>query len=272
MKTSNTDFLSILRAYNKRDPLDELKEFKLNLKPIKSIRRVCKINPEFSETVINRDYHIVRVGVNAKDTLQNQLRSKALKSGVDLKFEAKGNVNAEVIATGTPKTKINIFGQGYCFEGLNIEDDMVYLIYDDEIAPRGYVYIVSDGKEGTLVSVNFEKSKFPKTKELLDLAIRNNPFLKRVTKGAVVTGCISGGGYYSRDPYLELYDNKSICVGEAAGLQDATRGFGIRYAILSGCIGAQSIIDHEDYCLLLKKYFGDEFKNNYIERAKLQSR
>lgn len=60
--------------------------------------------------------------------------------------------------------------------------------------------------------------------------------------------------------------NKTLFVGECAGLQDLLGGFGIRYAITSGFLAAKSIIDNEDYERVAKKQFEHKLKASLVNR------
>ena len=56
-------------------------------------------------------------------------------------------------------------------------------------------------------------------------------------------------------------------VGEQAGFQDALWGFGMRHAILSGVLAAQSLLYGEDYTRLWKNAFGLQLKTATVNRA-----
>jgi flavin-dependent dehydrogenase len=51
------------------------------------------------------------------------------------------------------------------------------------------------------------------------------------------------------------HQNNRYYVGEAAGLQDLAAGFGIRYAIISGYLAADSIITGSNYNEQISKKF-----------------
>jgi len=75
---------------------------------------------------------------------------------------------------------------------------------------------------------------------------------------------VGGDGYFNYKPNLS--ENGKLYVGEAAGLQDAFLGFGMRYAITSGYLAAKSIMEDEDYKKLIEKRFSKQLKASIVNR------
>ena len=103
---------------------------------------------------------------------------------------------------------------------------------------------------------------------LYNRAIQENNILKDFLNGATRKS-IQGG--IACSTLLEApYQNNRYYVGEAAGLQDFTAGFGIRYAIISGCLAAQSVLAGKDYNEQISKTFKSqlEFERKRSENFK----
>lgn len=60
-----------------------------------------------------------------------------------------------------------------------------------------------------------------------------------------------------------------LYVGEAAGFQDPARGFGMNYALETGKLAADSIINNQNYDELWKKQLGFQLKIDYASRFAL---
>ena len=58
----------------------------------------------------------------------------------------------------------------------------------------------------------------------------------------------------------------TLYVGEAAGLQDFLWGFGMRFAITSGYLAAQSIISNKDYERIAETRFGKRLRAGVVNR------
>ncbi|MFH0859963.1 MAG: NAD(P)/FAD-dependent oxidoreductase [Candidatus Altiarchaeota archaeon] len=256
-----------LRNYPGGDPLKEFRKLGLTVNSVSRTEQVVKMSPSFSRIMGRRRYYLLNTG-GAKLALEQQLYADALSNGVKFYFNWDKPVNADINATGTPAEKANIYGTGFNYLDLNVEKDTLYLLYDNNIVPNGYAYVLSYGKHSTVMAVTFDKRKFSSLDEIFLKAIHMNQFLNKITKDATLVERVGGYGYYSKNPYSKAANGKQLLVGEAAGFQDASRGFGIRYAIISGALAAKSIIEKEDYVSLLKEYFKDEFEKN-LERRKI---
>jgi flavin-dependent dehydrogenase len=88
-------------------------------------------------------------------------------------------------------------------------------------------------------------------RENLDLDIRN------------VRRFGSFGNFFLRNTQI---DQGKYYVGEAGGFQDCLWGFGMRYAMASGFLAAQSLADGTDYDRLWKKEFRRMLETSMINR------
>ncbi|MEM5825823.1 MAG: hypothetical protein QXM64_00350, partial [Candidatus Aenigmatarchaeota archaeon] len=89
-------------------------------------------------------------------------------------------------------------------------------------------------------------------------------------KGATKVCEVSGYGNFNI-PFSASNHGK-LYVGEAAEFQDASKGFGVKFAILSGYLAAKSIIANESYDVLWKKELLEDlvyyFKRRIIYQGK----
>ncbi len=124
--------------------------------------------------------------------------------------------------------------------------DQSLTILDDEIAPGGYAYFLIHEGLATMATVLFrdyhkEKSCFEKMKQAFQKLIPYEMSDPREFGGF--------GNFYiakSEEHGPRLY------IGESAGFQDFLWGFGMRYAMVSGYLAAQSIIQDISYDALWK--------------------
>jgi len=186
-------------------------------------------------------FYLVRRG-SSEGCLDYALKNQALDEEVKIHFKKTLPLDeADIVATG-PSSGDGL-GVGVTFK--TDGQDIVGAILDDRIAPKGYGYLLISEGRGTLVSAMIGRSKgAPK---YLDKAITRfkglHEFSIRCPKR------FSGTASFSMNRPLQ--QNNRLFVGEAAGLQDLLLGFGIRYAVTSGCLAAQSIIEDRSYEQLL---------------------
>jgi flavin-dependent dehydrogenase len=201
-------------------------------------------------------FYLVKRGPSGR-TLDQGLKEQALDSGVEISFGKRtGPKEADIMATGPRR----VFGvvSGITFK-TNIGNKAL-VVLDDNIAPKGYAYLLVNKGEATMSTVilkNFEnrKSYLEKTMEkfrsIFDFDMKDakeftsygNFFLKR--------SWTKSGGLYA---------------GEGAGFQDALWGFGMRYAMTSGFLAARSIIENESYDSLVKENILGKMKTSFSNR------
>jgi flavin-dependent dehydrogenase len=201
-------------------------------------------------------FYLIKRG-NARETLDHCLKRQALDSGVRIEFNtAIPSGYGDVVATGPRRP--DMFAVGIVFD--TDIDDTAVIVLDNDIAPKGYAYLLAADGRGTLATVlytNFDRCEqyfgraVDKFSGLFDLELRN-------------PAKFSGFGNF----FLKktAFDKGQRLVGEAAGFQDFLFGFGIRYAITSGYLAARSIIEEIDYDLLWKPRFGKQLKMSALNR------
>lgn len=177
---------------------------------------------------------------------------QAKKLGVKFYFEKSATTEkVDIIATG-PK-KVDGVAFGYHYKDLNIEH-AVYTFYDNRYAPHGYMYILPYKDSGDIITTTFcSKEEYPKIRNYFLKALKENEIIKEAVKGATMVCEVKGYGNF--DIPFSAFTNGQYYVGEAAGFQDISKGFGIKFAMLSGWLAAKSIITGENYDRLWKKNF-----------------
>jgi flavin-dependent dehydrogenase len=148
-----------------------------------------------------------------------------------------------VIAVG-PRAA-DVIAKGIVFD--TDAQDAAYAIVDDRMAPKGYAYLLINRRRATLATVIYrdfrnEKTYFQKTLETFQKLVPTTMRNVREFGGF--------GNFFFRPSAIE---GKKIYVGESAGFQDALFGFGMRYAMTSGFLAAQSIIRGSSYDDLWKE-------------------
>ncbi len=183
--------------------------------------------------------YLVKRGAMA-GSLDQGLKAQALSAGVAIHFkETIPLEEADIVATGPISKELFAVDKGIVFE-TDAEDINVFLI-NDEVAYKGYSYLLITRGYGCLCTVLFDR--FKQLDSCFEASVRtfqeNYDFDMRDPRPVAGVGCFS-----TRNIYRE---GKSLNVGEAAGLQDLLWGFGIRTAVQSGYLAAQSIIHGRDY-------------------------
>jgi flavin-dependent dehydrogenase len=196
--------------------------------------------------------YLVKRGAMA-GSLDQGLKEQALAAGVVIHFkETIPLEEADIVATGPISKELFAVDKGIVFE-TDAEDLNVFLI-NDEVAYKGYSYLLITKGYGCLCTVLFDR--FKQLDACFEASLRafqeNFDFEIRDPRPVAGVGCFS-----TRNIFRE---GKSLNVGEAAGLQDLLWGFGIRSAMQSGYLAAQSIIQGQDYEQEAQKRFSGRQK------------
>ena len=203
-------------------------------------------------------FYLVKRGAG-KGSLDEGLKKQAIALGIEILFNRRIAPSPEetvIIGTG-PKTA-DFIAVGITF---NTEmNDQAAVIFDDEIAPKGYAYLLVNNGQGTAATVIYNDCKNEKKyfKNLINFfQNEKNIDIKHEKRFG---GC---GNFFIGN--TQVYHNK-IYIGEAAGFQDYLWGFGMRYAILSGYMAANSIISGLNYDLLWKKELKPMLETSLVNR------
>jgi len=264
IRRNTPPYTCVIKNKNGNKILKELQHFGISVKAYAINPRVIKISPNHCKSIGFRNYYLIALGTS-DNSFNNQLYVDCLSEGVKFNFNSP-STDANIIATGASSNQPNIYGFGHIYDKMNLDTEATYLVYNNDIAPGGYTYISTKEETSTVMAVSFSKLPQPQLKKLFEKSLSNFKPLKEMVDGAHKIDEIHGSAYYANDPYIYLEQNNQLYVGEAAGIQDSSRGFGIRYAIISGAIAAQSIIENENYTDLMHRYFNDEFIKNLLKR------
>jgi hypothetical protein len=193
-------------------------------------------------------FYLVRRGPDP-DTLDSALLRQAQEAGarVVLGTTTRHAGPGSIPATG-PRGADGIVA-GYTFAtGL---PDQAHSIVSSRLAPCGYAYLlIWDGRATLATCLLADLTRWRRA-----LADTVTAF-QQLVPGLDLAGAHPFGGYGGlcfrgryTDPAGRLY------AGEAAGLQDPQRGFGIGYALTSGALSATSLLEGTDYAERARRRF-----------------
>lgn len=184
-------------------------------------------------------FYLVRRGQMA-GSLDQGLKEQALACGVKILFNTPlDRSDADIVATGPMNRHRFGIDKGVVFQ--TSLPDMACGLVNDRAAYKGYAYLLVAGGYGCMCTVLFDRFEllndcFCETERIfrnwLDFDMEN----PRLVGGM--------GSFLLKNVFT---DGGRLHVGEAAGLQDLLWGFGIRTAVTSGYLAAQSIITGSDY-------------------------
>lgn len=199
-------------------------------------------------------YTVLRGGENS---FEKDLAKQAEKLGVKIFTNFNENIKVDIIATGVKIKNPNecwaaSYGRVYQ-EKFNPNSAKVFVNFKSNYLTYDYFYPHSKDKASLVVcgvrtNLNLLKNEFLKFKKRFFPELSESDFLYDFI----------GFVNYKVPPETKI--NKTLLVGEAAGFQDLTFGFGMRYAILSGYLVAKAIIENLNYDILWQNKFSPEFR------------
>lgn len=261
---SNGDFQGLENWTKDTDILVSLKQMniKTNFKytPIKSLEVYDYKSTKYMFKSRKPICYVVRRG-NSKDCLDSALKQQAIAAGAKIIFNKKLPKNkADIVSTGFNNPAG--IGEGIVFD-TNIPN-MFAVIRDEALAPGGYAYFLVVDKKACLMTCF--TSTFSKSNLYFKRTLKRFQDIKSFKiKNPRREGC-----FMSFNLSNTAVQDKRLYVGEAAGFQDYLFGFGMRYAITSGYLAAQSIIHGKDYDELWKKEFGGQLKAGLANRLRFE--
>jgi len=195
-------------------------------------------------------------GPNSLDT---GLLKQALDLGVEVRFNNRLNkLDGEGILASGPKVP-DAIAVGYHFE--TDMPDGYWVICDDNLAPKGYAYLLIMDGQGTVKTCMF--SGFKQEKVYVE---RTLEAFQRLVGLEMKNPVAHGGAGNFRIP-ASAYSGQNPLVGEQAGFQDTLWGFGIRLAISSGVLAAQSLLDGDNYDELWQTQLRPQMQTAVVNRA-----
>ena len=202
-------------------------------------------------------YYLVRRGSD-EGCLDRTLLAQAVALGVDVRFgdRARSADEASVLAIG-PRMA-DAIAAGYVFE--TDMADGSWLALDHRLAPFGYAYLLVHAGRGTVASCMF--GGFRNESEY----VAGTVAFFRAHASLAMKNPQPFGGYANFRLPRTARQGGHLVVGEQAGFQDALAGFGMRYALRSGILAAQSILTGENYTALWRRSLGPLLKAGTVNR------
>ncbi|MHB8525301.1 MAG: NAD(P)/FAD-dependent oxidoreductase [Candidatus Acidiferrales bacterium] len=225
-------------------------------------REMVIYDPEGREYIFRSSeplFYLVRRGP-ASGMLDAGLKNQAIECGVEIRFQDACHHLPEggIVAQG-PRGS-DAIAVGYTFE--TDMADGAFGAVSDQLAPKGYSYLLVHKGIGTIASGIFED--YHNDKKYLQATV---DFFQKKTGVKMRNSRHFGGTGNFLVPRTARKGN-ILLVGEAAGFQDALWGFGMRYAMLSGHLAARALLEGraEEYDQLWKEQFGGTLRAGIVNR------
>lgn len=179
-------------------------------------------------------WYLVRRGTEV-GTLDQALKAQALAAGVDIEFGQTVEHLPEggIVAYG-PR-RVDAIAVGYVFP--TDRADGAFGVVSDTLAPGGYAYLLICRGRATVATCMFDD--FHNDKQYL---ARTVEFFEK-SVGLVLQAGRQFGGFANMSPEPRVRRGRVLFAGEAAGLQDALFGFGMRYAVASGHLAGRAFVN-----------------------------
>jgi flavin-dependent dehydrogenase len=257
------DFQGLENWTTSRDVLDELREIGIEsgFEHI-PFREMVIYGPEGREHLYRSSepfFYLVRRGTHP-GTLDASLWDQAMARGVEILFRdpARHLPEGGIVAQG-PRGS-DAIAVGFVFD--TDMPDGVFGALSDQLAPKGYSYLLVCRGRGTVASTIFqdyhhEKIYLEKTVEFF-----------RQKAGLRMENARRLGGIGNFLVPRTAQHGNILFAGEAAGFQDALWGFGMRYAMLSGHLAARSLLSGtpENYDQLWNARLGGMLRAGFVNR------
>lgn len=202
-------------------------------------------------------FYLLRRG-RAAGTLDRALLAQARYAGVEVRFNDRvTKTGGDMVLAGGPR-RADIIAVGHVFDTTMANG--AWLAFGAELAPKGYAYLLVHGGRGTVASCMF--SGFRDQAKHLAATVayfeRHAALEMRQPKGF-------GGFGNIRLPRTAVQGGNPV-IGEHAGFQDALAGFGLRYAIRSGRLAAESLIHGTDYAQAWQRELLPDLRAGVVNR------
>ena len=234
------DFQGLENWSTEGDVLEELES--LGIAPTFSyapFRECVFFDPDGREHVCRSSkplWYLVRRGTDV-GTLDQALKAQALAAGVDLRCgEAVEHLPHGGIVAHGPR-HVDAIAVGYVFA--TDRSDAAFGAVSDALAPGGYAYLLICRGRATLATCMFDD--FHNDKQYLARTVQ---FFER-TVGVTPRDARAFGGFGNMSAEPTLRRGDMLLAGEAAGLQDALFGFGMRFALVSGHLAGNAFATND---------------------------
>lgn len=248
------------------DVLQYLKKFNLNPSKFSLIylNKMFISTPSESLRKLHFNVAVPFIMRGGEKSLEYALYKEAQNLDIAFEFNSKKTVNdANIIASGKFRTDAAAFGEIY--EAPEFPRDSFFYMHHDRYSPKGWYSYIIPVNETKIEIVNcVSQPHVKKVVDLYRLLLTEHPFVKKYTQGKKPLSCF--GGYGAVDYPKTAFRDGKYYVGEAAGFQDACRGFGMHYALESGFYAAKAILENKDYDQLWQQGFGRQLRTDFARR------
>lgn len=204
-------------------------------------------------------FYLLRRGL-LPGTLDASLRDQALGHGVEIRFKDPTHrlTRGGIVAEGPRGSDAIAVGQVFETD----KPDCAFGALSDELAPKGYSYLLIHQGRGTVASCLFQD--YHNDKEYLARTVEF--FSQKV--GVRMTNPRHFGGTGNFLAPRTARKGKLLYAGESAGFQDALWGFGMRYAMLSGVLAGECFLDGRpgEYDRRWQERFGRVLRASIVNR------
>lgn len=183
-------------------------------------------------------FYLLRRG-RVAGSLDRSLLDQARAAGAEVRFNDRvEKTSGDMVLAGGPR-RAGIIAVGYVFDTKMA--DGAWLALDDALAPKGYAYLLVHAGRGTVASCLFTGFR----DQAKHLAATVAHFERHA--GLDMADPKPFGGFGNMRLARTAMQGGYPVIGEHAGFQDALAGFGLRYAMRSGRLAAESLLNGTDY-------------------------
>ena len=191
--------------------------------------------------------YLVRRGT-ADGTLDTALLAAAQEAGVLLRYRSRVSPREAVAVRATGPAAADGLGCEISFA--TTLRNRLQVILDPTLTPDGYAYLfVHEGWATIGMAILHD---FTVMDRAWHATVERFQQLEPFTTGAARRSVVPVNFCLPRT----LHARGALLAGEAAGLQDYLFGFGMRAAITSGCLAAQTILTADDYDVAWRRLLG----------------
>ena len=218
--------------------------------------------PKLSKTQVKTSrplFYLIERG-SSTNSLDQGLRRQAEDLGVNILWGKKleSIVDSKAIVGTGPKAA-DAIAKGMVFN-TSLENRFIGFL-DNNIAPKGYSYLLVHNGKATFATCMFDDFKNEKIYYEKSFNTLNNVLDIEINEPKEFGGFVN----FFNEPVISKQSG-ILYVGENAGFQDALWGFGIKYAMLSGYYAAKSIIENQDYYTLCKQFIFPQLQTSLANR------
>lgn len=196
-------------------------------------------------------------------SLDAALLAQARELGVEVRFnDRRDRVDGPGVVAVGPRAA-DAIAVGYHFD--TSMHDGFWVICNDELAPKGYAYLLAMNRRGTVKSCMFTGFKHESR-----YVERTVAAFERLVGLRMNNPRPHGGVGNFRVPASALTGRHPVA-GEQAGFQDTLWGFGMRYAIASGVLAARSLLEGTNYDAVWQREFLPWLQASVVNRALYES-